>query len=164
MRGVYTVTAEHASISGSDNVIVFYNNSKLTDYPVVAELMSASITNADSETNEMLVGGLYRVTGLGAGALAGAAYVTPEKHEYGDASPVCQVSTVSALVHTDQDVTISSVATHLMGFSVLSGYYYDPIPETRIHVRPDQMYALRINTPTFSAFKPVVSITWREIG
>jgi len=164
MRGVYTVTGEHSNISASENVLIFYNNSAMTDYPVTAELLGASITNSNTETNEQLVGGMFRVTGIGAGGLSGAAYITPEKHEYADASPVCQVSTVSALTHTDQDIELSSVATHLAGFSSLAGYYYDPIPETRIHVRPDQMFAMRISTATFSAFAPVVSITWREIG
>ncbi len=166
MRGVYTVTAEHTAIAAAENVLVFFNNSAMTDYPVVAELLGATITNADQDTNEQLVAGLFRVTGvnLDEGVLGGAVYVTPEKHETADSTSVCSVSTASALVETDQDVALASMAVHLRGFSTLGGYWYDPLPETRVHVRPDDMYALRITTPTFTSFSPVVSMTWREIG
>lgn len=151
MRGVYTASIDISALSANKTVLLIQAASSC-----VIEIISASITNLDTETSEMLSVGLFHVTTLGSPT---GTSVTPEKHEKLDAT---SVATCTGNL-TAEPTLYSSNPVDKKGVSNLSGYYYDPIPEERPIVPPSGAMGLRILVAPAS-FNCCASIVFREIG
>lgn len=152
MRGVYTAEIEIAALSAAKTVLYLTSPSDQ-----VTEILSASITNMATDTNEQLEAGLFNISSLGTPT---ATSVTPEKHEDGDAA----AATTAAGDVSANEPTYASKAIDRQGFSNLAGYRFDPLPEERPIVKPSGSIGLQLLAAPSAAFKAAVQITFREIG
>ena len=152
MRGVYTAEIEISSFATAITGI-------LLECPAdsVLEIISASITNMDTDSNEQLEAGIIMVTTKG--APAGTA-MTPEPHETGDAA-----SGVTALGElTTEPTTYNTVMIDRQGFSNLAGYRYDPLPEEKPIDSPSGLLGLKLLSAPSAGFKAACMIVYRELG
>jgi len=158
MRGVYTANEQIAALNpaAGDTLLLIEVPSDL-----VIEILSASITNLDNDTNEQLEAGLFRVATKG--TPAGNA-VTPQKHEDGDAASSCTVLGAANGGLSTEPTAYDGEPFDLQGFSNLAGYRYDPIPEERPIVKPADLVGLRLMAAPSAAFKASVQVIFREIG
>lgn len=123
----------------------------------VLEILSAKITNVNSEVSEQLKVGFYNVTTYGTPA---GTSVTPEKHENLDAA-----SSATCLANLSGEPTAyASKPVDEQGVNNLSGYYYDPIPEERPIIGPSRAAGLRVLNAPSTPFDCNVQIVFREIG
>lgn len=151
MRGVYTAEIE-ASVAAAKSLVYIQ-----APADGVFEILSASITNSDTDTNEQLEGGVFTVTTIG--APAGTA-VTPELHEPGDQA----VGGTHLGNLTAEPTAYNSKAVDHQGFSNLGGYRYDPLPEERPIVPPEGGFGLRLLANPSAAMNLIAQIVFREIG
>jgi len=152
MRGVYTAEIEIASLSAAKTAILLECPSDS-----VLEIISGSITNMDTDSNEQLEAGLFTVTTKGSPA---GTSITPEKHETGDAAS--GVTATGDL--TTEPTTYNSKGVDRQGFSNLAGYRYDPLPEEKPIVSPSGLIGLRLLAAPSAGFKAACQIVYREIG
>ncbi len=158
MRGVYTAEIEIAALlpAAGDGLLTLECPGDM-----VLEILSASVTNMDTDVAEQIACGLFDITDET--SLAGTAIV-PRKHEQGDvASSVTALGAGNAGMAGEPDVWASK-AYDRQGANNLAGYRYDPIPEERPIVSPGKFIGLRMLTVPAAAFKAAVQIVYREIG
>lgn len=153
MRGVYTWTIEISALSTARCLILLGTNSR-----TCFEILSASVKNKSSETNEQLDCAITRLSSPDTD-IADATLITATKSEEGDASATC---TVRGNV-TQEPGTWDSTNIDQSGDPSLSGYSYDPLPEERVIISPSEYVGLRILTAP-SAFDAICKIRGREIG
>lgn len=152
MRGVYEATIKISSLAAAKTLM------HLTAPATAAvEILSASITNCSSETNEQLEATFQRISALGTPTDTD---ITPVPKEVGDAAAD---TTVAGNVTGSEPTYASGTEMGREGFSSLGGYRFQPVPEERIVIPPSGSIGLRmLSTPT--AFDALVAVTMREIG
>jgi hypothetical protein len=151
MRGVYTAHIDITGLSSAKTLL--YIQAPAT---AVIEILSAMVTNLDTETSEQLSVGLFHVTTIGSPT---GTSVIPEKHEKLDAASM-------ATVLGDLTVEPTTYATNPIdkqGINNLSGFRYDPLPEERPIIPPSGAMGLRMLVAP-NSFNAAVSIVFREIG
>jgi hypothetical protein len=159
MRGVYTIAYRIASVTTAKTLAYI---TAASGKPV--EILSASVTNENNESNEQLLCAIQRVTTPGTPT---ATTVTPRKHEQGDQAAAM---TVKANV-TANEPTYGSIAQGadpvdafgMEGAPSLNGWVFSPIPEERVLIASGDTYGLRLVNNIASA-DLVVRITVRELG
>jgi len=152
MRGVYTASYRISALAAAKTVI--YLTAAANQ---VVEILSAALTNESNPVNQQLVCCLQRVQALGTPA---ATAVTPAAHEAGDQAAA---STVKADVTGGEPTYAANSEIGREGFSSLSGWFLDPLPEERVIVPGGGTIGLRLlSAPT--SFNGVVRMTFREIG
>jgi len=160
MRGVYTANEIIAALNpaAGDGIMTL-----VPPADMCVEILSASVTNMDTDTAEQLDVGLYRITDTT--NLAGAA-ITPEKHEVGDvAATATALGGANAGMATEPDAWATEPIDR-QGWNNLGGYRYDPIPEERPILSPGTAtgIGLRLMTAPSGAFQASVQIVFRELG
>jgi hypothetical protein len=122
----------------------------------VVEILEASVTNADTETNEQLRCTWQDITTLGTPT---ATPLTPAKHE---AASSAAASTVKANVTASEPTYTANTEIGHKGFPSLGGWDHGGIPETRKYIAPGASAGIRLlDAPT--SFNCVVSVTFREL-
>lgn len=159
MQGVYTASYRISGVTTGKTLL--YLTAPAT---AVIEILSASVSNENNETNEQALFVLQRITSLGTPT---ATTVTPADTEPLSAAAA---STVKANV-TASEPTYGAIAQNadivgafgLAGIPSLSGWFFDPTPEERVYVPPSGSIGIRSVNTILSA-DLVVTLTWREIG
>lgn len=152
MRGVYTATVAITGLAAAKTLMYL-----TAPADKVVEILSASVTNEDTETNEQLKCCLQRVTS----GTPTATTLTPSKHEAGDQAAG---STVKGNVTASEFTYTANTEIGNEGASSLGGWRYQPIPEERPIVAGQLSIGLRLITATITAINAVVTLTFREIG
>lgn len=152
MRGVYSISQNFSSATAASTLIHLQVASTN-----VIEILSASATNRNNESNEQLEFVLQKTS---SSAPTGGTDISSNivKNENGDAT-----STTTIRESANTGGTYGGVINR-QGVSSLAGYFFDPIPETRPIVPPSNGIALRVLTTTFTALDLAVEIVFREIG
>lgn len=153
MRGVYTAQVQALTQTAGKTLI--YVTAPAT---AVVEILSASITDVDNETNEQLEACLQRVSSLG--TPTGTA-LTPSETENGDQAAA---STVVGNVTASEPTYGANTQHGKEGFPSLGGYRYQPVPEERILIPPSGTVGLRLLTSTFTSRGLNAQVVFREIG
>jgi len=148
----YTAEIEIASLSAAKTVLLL---ELPADMCVI--ITSAHILNADTDTNEQLNAGLFRVSTKGTPA---GTSVTPEKKSVGD---VASGLTVLGNL-TTEPTTYASKGLDRQGSSNLAGYRYDPLPEERDEISPSALVGLRLLDAPSAGFKATCQIVFMEVG
>jgi len=149
MRGVFTAASGIASVSTQKTL------SYITAPSTKAlEIYDSSVTSYSS-SNQQLKAAWQRITSLG--APSGVASV-PEPHEGGDVSLATTVFNIA----NEPLYTGNRIGTE--GFNGNVGWFFDPAPEGRITIGPNQSYGLRLLVTPGTAFDCEVRYTYREIG
>ena len=159
MRGVYTAAYRIAGVTTGKTLMYI---TPATDKPV--EILSASVTNENNESNEQVLCGFQRVTTLGTPT---ATTVTPSKHEPGDQAAAATVKTNV----TASEPTYGSIAQGadiidakgLEGSPSLSGWQFPPTPEERFTIKSGDTYGLRL-VNTIASADLVIRVTFREMS
>lgn len=152
MRGVYTTEYEITSLTGARTVLILR-----APPTAVLEILSASLSNSNSDNAEQMEAGLYVVTNLNS---ATGTIITPRKHEPGDSASLAG----SSGNLTVEPGSYDSVAIDHQGWNNLAGYRYDPIPEERPIIGPTGAVGLRYLDNPVSGFNAIAQIVYREIG
>ena len=154
MRGVYTINVQASSLADARTLLFVEAPSNMC-----FEILSASITNLDNATSEQLEAGIFRVSNSNSPSFDGAANV--EKAESGDAA--MSVTASGTVNGTANEPTYQTTPIDRKGFNNLGGYYYDPIPEERVVISPNDSVGLRLlETPAATSFSVQMKI--REMG
>lgn len=153
MRGVYTAQIQATGQTAAKTAI--YITAPAT---AAVEILSASLTNIDNETNEQLECCLQRVSSLGTPT---GTSLTPSKSENGDQAAG---STAVGNVTASEPTYSNNTQVGREGFPSLGGWRYQPTPEERIVIPPGGTVGLRILTSTFTSLGWDAMIVFREIG
>lgn len=159
MRGVYTAAYRIAAVTTARTLMYLTAPTNR-----VVEILSASVTDENNETNEQILCGLQRITTL---ATPTATTITPKPHENGDQAAS---SVVKANV-TASEPTYPAIAQGadipgafgLEGTPSLGGWFFDPIPEERPAIAGADSWGLRL-VNAIAATDLVIRWTFREIG
>jgi len=151
MRGVYEVSELFSALSTAKNLVL------TLPADVCGEILGATITNADRETNEQLQAGIYRSTSAGTGASTAPAI---KKKEQGDRAAYGVVT--HSYVTTEP--TFEDDGYNYRGFSSLVGYIIEPYNWRTVFIPPSGRFALRLLNPIFTVFECIMTLEWREIG
>lgn len=152
MRGVYTASIECAGVTAAKTLL--YVTAPANK---VLEILGASITNYDNDTNEQAEATLQVVGTLGTPT---GTSVTAAKHEPGDQAAG---STVVGNVTGSEPTYSSNTQIGREGFATVGGYRFQPVPEERMIVQGGSTVGLRLLT-AISSTALVASVTFREIG
>jgi hypothetical protein len=143
MRGVYTAVYKITALNAARTLMYL-----TTPAGLVAEILSASVTDENLATNFQMQVAITRITALGTPTDTG---VTPVAHEAGDQASTCTVR---------GEVT----AVFQEGAAAVAGWRFAPLSEhERIYVPPSSSIGIRMIT-TPSSFNADVTLTYREIG
>ena len=153
MRGVYTASYLISGLSAAKTLMYITTTSS-----IMAEILSASVTDATNVTNQQLEITLQRVATLGTPT---ATSITPAQHENSDQAAV---STVKANVTASEPTYTANTQIGHEGCSSLGGWFFDPMPEERPLIPPSATMGLRLLTSSPTAQDTVVRITFRELG
>lgn len=153
MRGVYTANIAITGLAAAKTLMYI-----TAPAGRAVEIISASITNVNNETNEQLVATFQRVNALGTPTDSA---VTPAKHENNDQAAG---STVRGNVTASEPTYLADTELGKEGFGSIGGWYHNPQPEERIHIPAGGTLGLRITSSTFTSFDAAIKITFREIG
>lgn len=147
----YSGTAQHAALTAAANVLVL---TPAENYKV--QVLSASLTNENNETNEQLQAALYEASAAGTGS---ATAVTIVPQAIGDAT-----SSTTTLEHTyaTTEPTLASNPLIFEGFASVAGWNYTPSFDEAIIVPYGKILVLRVNTTSFTSIDLRARITWRE--
>lgn len=148
MRGVYTVQANINGVTGQKTLMSIAAASG-----VVVELQHATITNANNETNQQIEAYLRRASADGTGTGA-----TARPHEANDQAATSTIKSA----HTVNATLTDGIFGH-QGFATLAGYFWQPTPEERVYIKPNEAIALHIPTSGVTSFDAVATLTFREI-
>jgi hypothetical protein len=151
MRGVYNARYQITGVTAAKTLMYLTAPSGK-----VVEIISASVTNLDNDTNEQFEACLNTVSSLGTPT---ATSVTPDPTEAGDQAAG---STVKGNV-TASEPTYGNAQFGREGASLLAGWFFDPLPEERPTVAPSATIGLRLLTAIASTGLNV-NIRFREIG
>jgi hypothetical protein len=152
MRGVYTAVYKITALNAARTLMYL-----TTPAGLVAEILSASVTDENLATNFQMQVAITRITALGTPTDTG---VTPVAHEAGDQASTC---TVRGEV-TASEPTYASTAVFQEGAAAVAGWRFAPLSEhERIYVPPSSSIGIRMIT-TPSSFNADVTLTYREIG
>jgi hypothetical protein len=152
MRGVYSASIKISALAAAKTLMHI-----TAPASEVVEILSVEITNLSNETNEQLEATLQHITTLGTPTDTD---LTPSKHELGDQA---SGSSVAGNVTASEPTYTANTEIGYAGFSSLSGYRYDPLPEERPTVANSASMGLRmLSTPT--SLDVIVKMTYREIG
>jgi len=152
MRGVYSATY----VSSQDNTALLGGLENRNTAGVI-ELLSCSVVDRDSESNQMGQLSISRITVAG----------TTPVDQVGVGLEVLSTTATGFVVSSWSGApTVASMPLYSSGFSTLAGWYYDPIPETRIILPASGDVALNLIMTDEQAedHDLVISWTWREIG
>lgn len=152
MYGVYVAEIEISSLSAAKTVL-------LGEAPnnMCVEILEAHLTNANVNTQEQLLAGLFLVTTKGSPA---GSSVNVQKTEKG--SPNTGLTWLGNL--TTEPTTYDSAPFAKEGVSDLQGYHYEPVPEARQIISPSGLFGLRLLVAPSNAFKAVGVIVYRQLG
>lgn len=151
MRGVYTASYRIGALASAKTLMYISASSGL-----VNEVQSASVTNESNETNEQLICAFQKISALGTPS---GLVVAPTPHEFNDKA---SASTVFANIGNEPTYA-SGILVGQEGYSSIAGWVFNPTPEERFYISPNDTWGLRIlNAPT--AFDAVIRVTYREIG
>ena len=151
MRGVYVAQIDIAALSASKTILHGDVASS-----IAIEILSANVTNLDTNTAEQLILRLSRISTKGSPT---GTEVTPNKTEVASAT-----SLVTWLGDLTAEPTTYGSIIDIQGANNLGGYFYDPLPECRQIIAPGIAFGLKLlDTPT-TTFRCVAQITYREIG
>lgn len=156
MRGVYTASVKIAAVTAAKTLIYLTAGAN----GIIAELLSASVTNESNATNwqgEIL---LARISTLGTPT---ATAITPKPHEQHDQAAG---STLKSNV-TASEPTYETVGWQ-EGFASVSGWYWPAPgrdPEERLYVSNGDTWGIKLVTITGGVSTDLdVRLTFREIG
>jgi hypothetical protein len=154
MRGVYEASFQISALSAAKTLAYITAPSNK-----VVEILSASVTNADNETNEQLEIGWSKISTLGTPT---GTTITPTKMEQGDQAAS---STVKGNVTGSEPTYASapSIEVGREGVPSLGGWRYAPVPEERLVIAGGDSWGL-YNYNSITALKASVRIVFREIG
>ena len=159
MRGVYRANYRISGVTTAKTLLYITVPST-----IVVDLLSGSVTNESSETNEQILCVLQRVTTLGTPT---ATTITPTKSEKGDQSAA---STVKANV-TASEPTYGAIAQGAgivdvdgcVGVPSLSGWFYSPTPEERQTIAPGDTWGIRL-VNTIASADLCIQLNFQERG
>jgi hypothetical protein len=155
VRGVYTTVVEIASVAAAKTLLL-----GTAPADAAIEILSVSITNADIETSEQMIAAISRVTTLGSPSDDTTALMATAAAEAGSAT-----SDVTWLGNLDVEPTAYNAnPIRYEGFNNIGGFYFDPLPETRPIIAPSASFGVRLISTPSTAFRAIVSVTYREIG
>ena len=151
MLGVYTANAQVATVTTAKTLMYL-----TAPADAVCEILNARVSIVDVDTNEQMECSLSMIATLGTPTATAS---TETKHENG--SPAAGATVFHNV--TASEPTYDADDVDRQGVASLSGYEFDPVPESRIYVSPSDNIGLRLRS-TIASSTVNVSITWREIG
>lgn len=155
MRSVFTATVSISGVSTQKTLLYLTSPSSM-----VIELLAISITSGDSTTasSEQLKSSIFRITSLSPTPSATA--MTPVGHESGSGSSLADV--FGDVISNEPTYATDPIWSE--AWLNLSGFFYEPIPETRIFVPPSGSIGLKMTKTPTTPFACTATITYREIG
>jgi len=152
MRGVYEACYSAPSVNTARTLMYITAPSG-----AIVEVLSASVTNVDNDTNEQLECSIQKVSTLGSPT---ATSITPTRLESG--GPTAG-STVAANITASEPSYATGVEVNREGWPSLGGWRYQPVPEERLHIGAGQTWGIRmLSTPVSHTSN--VKVVFREIG
>jgi hypothetical protein len=152
MRGVYEASANISAVSAAKTLLYITAPSGKT-----VEVLEATVTNPQNETNEQCEFVLQKITTLGTPT---ATTLTPSKCEQGDQAAG---STVKGNVTASEPTYTANTEVGREGVPSLSGWRYEPQPENRLIIAGGDSWGLRVlNSP--AAVDLIPSLKFREVG
>lgn len=159
MRGVYSAPYRIAANTAAKTLMLI---TAAANKPI--DILSASVTNENNETNEQILCCWQRVTVLGTPT---GTVLTPGKHEPGDqAAAGTYKANITAGEPTygasGQGAAIVD-AYGLAGTPSLSGWAHPPIPEERVTIGAGETFGLRLLN-AIAAADLAINVTVQEKG
>ena len=160
MRGVYVANYRIATVTTGPKTLMYVT----APAAVAVEVIAASVTNENNESNEQMILCIQKITTLGTPT---ATTITPAKVEAGDQAAA---STVKANV-TASEPTYGAIAqgaaiadVHgLQGIPSLNGWTLGDFVERRLVIPPSVSYGLRL-VLTVASVDLAIEWVFREVG
>jgi len=155
MRGVYTATVVNFAYTASKTILYM-------DCPATAaiEILRVTVTNVSNETNEQQEVQLAHVNAKG--TPADSSVVVIGRAEQSDAASLL-VDATNLLGNLTTEPTSYFDPVVKQGFASLTGFLWEPTPETRIVVGPSKAFGVKM-LQSAASFNLDVEVTWREFA
>lgn len=145
----YVAIMDASSVSAAGDLIEIAAPSD-----AVVRILGAIFTQEASETSEQLDFSISRATTSGSGGSS----VTPVALEASDAA-------FGGTVERNNSTPAGTLTTiHKEAVNMLTGWYYQPIPEAMIHIAPSGIVVFRIDTAPGASLTMDGTVWFEEIG
>lgn len=150
MRGVYTATYQVGGLAAAKTLMYLQPPSG-----VVAEILYASVTDADNATNQQVECSLTRIATLGT-PTASSATIEPEEPGDQAAGSIVKADVTASEPTYGNDL-------HREGAPSLSGWFFEPDARRPVYATNAKPVGIRmLSTP--ASFRACIELTFREIG